>query len=93
MLLTGAFAALAAHQGAAGEKHAAEAVRQVVVYQEPGHFAAWPANNGIWVWQDEILVGFTLGYYKANDESLNRYRPARTSGARAQPRRRRDVET
>jgi len=69
MLLTSACAVLAARQGAPGEKPAAKAVRHVVVYQEPGQFAAWPANNGIWVWQDEILVGFTLGYYKANDQS------------------------
>jgi len=69
MLLTSALAAFAAHQGAPGEKPAAKAARHVVVYQEPGQFAAWPANNGIWVWQDEILVGFTLGYYKANDQS------------------------
>jgi hypothetical protein len=85
MLLTCALAAFAAHQGAADNKHAAEAVRQAVVYQEPGQFAAWPANNGIWVWQDEILVGFTLGYYKANDEShsIDAGRPARAVLARS----------
>jgi hypothetical protein len=85
MLPTCALAAFAAHQGAADIKHAAEAVRQVVVYLEPGHFAAWPANNGIWVWQDEILVGFTLGYYKANDQShsIDGDRPARAVLARS----------
>ena len=25
-------------------------------------FCGWPANNGIWQWGNEILVGFSLGY-------------------------------
>jgi hypothetical protein len=37
-----------------------------VVYHEAGRFAAWPANNGIWIWGNEILVGFFLGYNKEN---------------------------
>jgi hypothetical protein len=57
----------------------------VVVYREPGRFAAWPANNGVWVWRDEILVGFTLGYYKADDDShsVDRSRPSRAVLARS----------
>jgi hypothetical protein len=39
-------------------------IRHVVVYEEPGRFAGWPANHGIWSWGDEILVGFSRGYYK-----------------------------
>jgi hypothetical protein len=35
-----------------------------VVYRETGRFAGWPANHGIWSWGDEILVGFSRGYYK-----------------------------
>ncbi len=42
----------------------ARAVRHVVVYAEEGRFAGWPANHGIWSWGDEILVGFSRGYYK-----------------------------
>ncbi len=38
--------------------------QHVVVYREPGRFAGWPANHGIWIWGDEILVGFSRGYYK-----------------------------
>jgi hypothetical protein len=45
---------------AAGEP--AKVVRNVVVYGEPGRFAGWPANHGIWSWGDEILVGFSRGY-------------------------------
>ena len=28
---------------------------------EEGRFHGWPANNGVWQWGDEILVGFTQG--------------------------------
>ena len=53
--------------GTAGLAIAAEppsAARHVVVYAEEGRFAGWPANHGIWSWGDEILVGFSRGYYK-----------------------------
>ena len=85
VLLPCTFVAFAAYLGAANGRQAAEAVRHVVVYQEPGHFAAWPANNGIWRWQEEILVGFTLGSYKADDEShsVDRGRPTRAVLARS----------
>ena len=37
-------------------------MKQVTIYREPGRYAGWPANYGIWGWGDEIVVGFTLGY-------------------------------
>ena len=40
------------------------AFRHVRVYFEKGMFGGWPANHGIWSWGDEILVGFSKGYYK-----------------------------
>ncbi len=52
-----------------GVNHAAEPPRvleRVKVYSEPGRFAGWPANHGIWAWSDEILVGFSRGYAKDN---------------------------
>ena len=42
----------------------ARVLEHVTIINEPGRFAGWPANNGIWNWDDEIVVGFTLGYYK-----------------------------
>jgi hypothetical protein len=39
-------------------------VRNIKVYYEPGMYGGWPANNGIWIWGNEILVGFTKGFYK-----------------------------
>lgn len=84
-ILLACTASFASYQGAANRKQEAEAVGDVVVYREPGHFAAWPANNGIWIWQKEILVGFTLGYYEASAEShsVARDRPTRAVLARS----------
>lgn len=36
------------------------------IYREPGRFAGWPANYGIWSWENEIVVGFTVGYHKSD---------------------------
>ncbi len=40
------------------------AMKHVKVYFEPGRFGGWPANHGIWAWGNEVLVGFSRGYYK-----------------------------
>ncbi len=42
-------------------------VKNVIIYREPGRFGGWPANNGIWVWDNEIVVGFMQGYFKNNE--------------------------
>jgi hypothetical protein len=41
-------------------------MRHDIIYHEPGRFAAWPANNGAWVWDGgrEALVGFVTGAYR-----------------------------
>jgi len=39
-------------------------MQQVRIYREPGRFAGWPANYGIWRWGAEIVVGFTVGAHK-----------------------------
>jgi len=41
-------------------------VENYISYYEPGRFAGWPANNGVWTWGNEILVGFSLGYHKTD---------------------------
>ena len=53
--------------------------KNVIVYKEADRFAGWPANNGIWSWGDEIVVGFTLGYHditKFSGHPINRNRPS-----------------
>ena len=42
--------------------------RHVIVYKEPGRYAGWPANHGIWQWGNEILVGFEVGHVKASGQ-------------------------
>ncbi|MBI4560206.1 MAG: exo-alpha-sialidase [Candidatus Hydrogenedentes bacterium] len=42
----------------------AQDAQHFVVYFEPGRFGGWPANHGIWSWGNEILVGFSRGYYQ-----------------------------
>lgn len=57
---------------------AVEGVRNVVVYREIGRYGGWPANHGIWIWGNEILVGFERGYFKFNNSthSIDWDRPA-----------------
>jgi len=35
-----------------------------VVHGAAGKFAGWPANHGMWIWDNEILVGFSTGVHK-----------------------------
>ncbi len=39
-------------------------MRHVIIYKESGRFGGWPANHGMWIWGNEILVGFSRGFYK-----------------------------
>ena len=41
-----------------------ENIKHIKVYYEPGMYGGWPANNGIWIWGNEILAGFSKGFYK-----------------------------
>ncbi len=53
-------------------------IQHVDVYREQGRFGGWPANHGIWSWGDEILVGFSAGYYKnlgPDRHAINHDRP------------------
>ena len=42
-------------------------VKNIIVCNEPGQFAGWPANNGIWIFENEIVVGFHYGKHKDKD--------------------------
>ena len=45
-----------------------DAMKNVVVFGGPDKFCAWPANNGVWIWEGkEILVGFSCGTYKVKE--------------------------
>ncbi len=62
-----------------------QVIKNVVVYQEPGRFGGWPANNGIWAWGDEIVVGFMQGYFKNTERghAIDSQRPSVTRFARS----------
>ncbi len=55
-------AALIAHTMSGGD--VLKGAKNVLVYRESGRFGGWPANHGIWVWGNEILVGFSAAYFK-----------------------------
>jgi hypothetical protein len=52
---------------ASNASHAAEpkVERHVAVFAKDGMFGGWPANHGMWIWGDEILVGFSTGIHKS----------------------------
>lgn len=39
-------------------------VEHVKIYAEKMSFGGWPANHGMWIWDNEIVVGFAVGDYK-----------------------------
>ena len=71
---------------AAFAQSAEQAVRHVEVYSESDRFCGWPANNGIWIWDQEIVVGFVLGYYKKDPKGshdIDRDKPSERLQARS----------
>lgn len=56
------------------------------VFFEEGRFGGWPANNGAWVWGDEIVTGFTLGHFdfdKKDGHPIARDKPSGPMQARS----------
>ncbi len=60
-------------------------VKHIDIFRNPGRYAGWPANYGMWSWGDEIVLAFTAGYpdptggFHARDRS----RPLVTMQARS----------
>lgn len=54
---------ISAYVTASGQVNEGE-IKHFKVFHEKGMYAGWPANNGIWIWGNEILVGFSKGYHK-----------------------------
>ena len=53
-------------------------IQHVVVYDEEDRFGGWPANHGIWIWENEILFGFSAGHLQRTDPDrhpIDRDRP------------------
>ena len=51
-----------------------------VVHAGPGQFNGWPANNGMWSWDEEVLVRFTNGYFRS-DAGFHDIDPDRSRGS------------
>ena len=60
----------------------ADLLTNVIVHAAKDIFCAWPANNGVWGWGNEILVGFSRGGY-VDKEGHNIKRPSRSVLARS----------
>ena len=60
-------------------------MRQTTIFREPGRFAGWPANYGMWHWGDEIVVGFTVGAHRtvARGHAIDKRRPVVNMQARS----------
>jgi hypothetical protein len=60
-------------------------IKNAIVYRQPGRYAGWPANHGIWQWGNEILVGFESGYFHFSEtrHSIDWDRPAQHLLARS----------
>lgn len=42
-----------------------------IVYRRPGTFAGWPANYGLWAWEDEIVCVFATGRLGKESKNLH----------------------
>lgn len=42
-----------------------------IVYRRPGTFAGWPANYGLWAWENEIVCVFATGHLGERSENLH----------------------
>ncbi|WP_084148744.1 sialidase family protein [Arenibacter latericius] len=54
-------------------------VRHEIVFSEDGKYGAWPANHGIWTWDNEILVGFVEASYSEKNAGLHPYDKSTTA--------------
>lgn len=50
-------------------------IQHGVIFYEDGQFGGWPANHGIWSWDNEILVGFIQADY-SETKGLHTYDPS-----------------
>lgn len=57
----------------------------VTIYREPGRYGGWPANQGLWQWGDELVLGFTATWYKetTTDHRIDRTKPSHRIQARS----------
>jgi len=60
-----------------------EVKKHVKVFQEEGKYGGWPANWGVWSWDNEILVGFTKADHMERNGHTFDQKTSRTMFARS----------
>jgi hypothetical protein len=50
-------------------------IQHGIVFYKDGQYGGWPANCGIWIWGNEILVGFVQADYK-EAKGIHTYDPS-----------------
>jgi hypothetical protein len=71
---------------AAAAPSARHEIQHVIVHRpEPGGYAGWPANYGMWAWGNEFVLGFTEGHHDASGgfHARSRKKPFATKQARS----------
>jgi hypothetical protein len=61
-------------------------LQHVEIWRQPGHYGGWPANHGMWIWRNEIVVGLSDGQLKTGDPQrhpVDRTKPERHLLARS----------
>jgi hypothetical protein len=60
-------------------------MEHVTIYRQGGRYAGWPANYGMWLFDDEVVLVFTAGYHMAGGgfHTRDRTRPFSTLQARS----------
>lgn len=63
----------------------AKTIQHVSPYRQPGRFAGWPANYGMWSWGRELVVLFTEGAFLNGNKThkIDENQPIRTLQARS----------
>lgn len=58
------FCIITSTQGVVLSQSIENSIEHVEIFYEKDMYAGWPANHGIWIWENEILVGFAKGFHK-----------------------------
>lgn len=61
-----------------GALSAPAGAEHVTIWREPRRYGGWPANHGMWSWDNELLVGFSAGHLHQFDPErhpIDRTRP------------------
>lgn len=49
------------------------AIRHATIFSQKKKYGGWPANSGMWTWDDELLAGFTVADHQ--EQAGHTYRP------------------